>query len=118
MPDNITLVPNATVDVTSNSGSAPTARAPQPKVVVHPATVFSSSQSASSPEPPVAQPPETDVTFRRDPSGRIFYVLTDVRSGKELEELPPAAVRKVGQGIEDYLKQRESKATPHLEEKA
>jgi len=56
------------------------------------------------------QPP--NVTFRRDSNGRIYYVLSDAQSGREIEELPPEVVRYVAQGIEDYLKQEQAKHTP------
>ena len=63
-------------------------------------------------------PRQTDVTFRRDNNGRIYYVVADAKSGQEILEIPPKAVRDVGQGIEDYLKQIEAKAGPHVEVKA
>ena len=61
---------------------------------------------------------QTDVTFRRDSNGRIYYVVADAQSGEEILEVPPKAVRDVGQGIEDYLKQEESKTNSHIEVKA
>lgn len=61
---------------------------------------------------------QTDVTFRRDANGRIYYVVSDANSGQEIVELPAKLVRDAGQGIEDYLKQEQSKATPHVEVKA
>jgi uncharacterized FlaG/YvyC family protein len=61
---------------------------------------------------------QTEVTFRRDTNGRIYYVVSDAHSGEEILEVPPKAVRDVGQGIEDYLKQEESKASAHIEVKA
>jgi hypothetical protein len=61
---------------------------------------------------------QTDVTFRRDSNGRIYYVVADAHSGQEIVELPAKEVRDVSKGIEDYLKQEESKATPHVKVKA
>jgi hypothetical protein len=61
---------------------------------------------------------QTDVTFRRDSNGRIYYVVSDAHSGQEIVELPAKEVRDAGQGIEDYLKKEESKAAPHIEVKA
>src|SRR5579862_6877628 len=58
---------------------------------------------------------QTDVTFRRDSNGRIYYVVSDAHSGAEIVELPSKTVRDASQGIEDYLKKEESKATPHIE---
>lgn len=75
------------------------------------------STSASTAVVPPAQR-QTDVTFRRDSNGRIYYVVADAQSGQEILEVPPKAVRDVGQGIEDYLKKEESKGTAHIEVKA
>ncbi len=61
---------------------------------------------------------QSDVTFRRDPNGRVYYVVSDAQSGKEIQQLPPQAVRNVGQGIDEYLKKQEAKATPHVDVKA
>jgi hypothetical protein len=67
--------------------------------------------------PPVQR--QTNVTFRRDSNGRIYYVVSDANSGQEILELPPKAVRDVGQGIDEYLKEQESKAGgSHVEVKA
>jgi hypothetical protein len=68
----------------------------------------------------VAQPINrpTDVTLRRDTNGRVYYVVSDAKSGQEILEVPPKALRDVGQGIEDYLKEAESKASSHLKVKA
>jgi len=61
----------------------------------------------------------TNVTFRRDGNGRIYYVVSDANSGEEILEVPPKAVRDVSQGIEDYLKEQQSKAGgSHVEVKA
>lgn len=61
---------------------------------------------------------QTDVTFRRDSNGRIYYVVADAQSGQEIVEVPAKTVRDVSQGIEDYLKKEESKGIPHVEVKA
>jgi len=80
----------------------------------------SSPQPASENSKP--QPPATflqaNVTFRRDNSGQIYYVVSDAQTGKELRELPPKAVRDVGQGIDEFLKQEQQKAAHSLEVKA
>ena len=62
--------------------------------------------------------PQTNVTFRRDTEGHIYYVLTDAESGKELRQIPSEEIRKVSQGIEEYLKAQESKASAHVEAQA
>ena len=61
---------------------------------------------------------QANVTFRRDPSGQIYYVVTDPNSGKEIREVPAEEIRKVGEGIQEYLKQEEAKSSPHVEVKA
>lgn len=61
---------------------------------------------------------QTNVTLRRDTNGRVYYVVSDAKSGQEILEVPPKALRDVGQGIEDYLKQQQSKASSHVEVKA
>jgi uncharacterized FlaG/YvyC family protein len=54
---------------------------------------------------------QTAVTFRRDTDGSVYYVVSDARTGDEILQVPPKAVRDAGQGIEEYLKSQESKAT-------
>jgi hypothetical protein len=66
--------------------------------------------------PAEAQP--ANVTFRRDEQGKVYYVLTDPDSGKEIREVPPVEIRRVGQGIADYLKQEAAKATSRVKSKA
>jgi hypothetical protein len=55
-----------------------------------------------------------NVTFRRDGQGHIYYVLTDVESGKEIREVPSSEIRKVGEGIAAYLKKEATKGTSHV----
>jgi len=55
---------------------------------------------------------------RRDTNGRVYYMVSDANSGQEILEIPPKALRDVGQGIEDYLKEVQSKATSHVKVKA
>jgi uncharacterized FlaG/YvyC family protein len=75
-----------------------------------------STAATASIVPPVQR--QTDVTFRRDSNGRVYYVVSDSHSGQEILEVPPKAVRDVGQGIEDYLKNEQSKSSSHVEVKA
>jgi hypothetical protein len=60
----------------------------------------------------------TDVSLRRDSNGRVYYVVSDATSGQEILEVPPKALRDVSQGIEDYLKEAQSKANSRVEVKA
>ena len=82
-----------------------------------PSTVEEASKAADTAIVTPAQR-QTDVTFRRDGNGRIYYVVADAQSGKEILEVPPESVRAVDQGIADYLKEAESKATTHIKVKA
>jgi hypothetical protein len=75
------------------------------------------SSQAVNVAPPVGGE-QRDVTFRRDGNGRVYYVVSDAQSGQEIQELPAAAVRSVGQGIDELLKQEEAKARPHVNVKA
>jgi hypothetical protein len=61
--------------------------------------------------------PEPLLTFRRDRSGRSYYLITDAQSGKELAQLPPESFRNIGEGIESYLKQEQARngAGPHIQ---
>jgi uncharacterized FlaG/YvyC family protein len=62
--------------------------------------------------------PQTNVTFRRDAQGQFYYVITDAQSGRELQQVPPEELRKVGEGIEEFLQQQQSKAASRLATKA
>lgn len=61
---------------------------------------------------------QTEVTYRQDSNGRVYYSVSDAKSGQEILEIPPKMVRDVSQGIEDYVKQEQSKAGSHVEVKA
>jgi uncharacterized FlaG/YvyC family protein len=65
---------------------------------------------------PVEDP--TNVTVRRDSNGRVYYSVSDAKSGQEILEVPPKALRDVGQGIEEYIKEQQSKASAHVKVKA
>jgi uncharacterized FlaG/YvyC family protein len=94
--------------------------------VATPATnteLTSASQPESSSRPSSTahgEIPQANVTFRRDDAGQIYYVLTDAESGKEIREVPPAEIRKVGEGIAEFLKQEAAKGTSatHVKVKA
>jgi hypothetical protein len=61
---------------------------------------------------------QPDITFHRDSNGRVYYVVSDAQSGKEIQELPTQAVRNVGDSIDKYLRQQEAKAASHVNVKA
>jgi hypothetical protein len=90
---------------------APKAQGERPSAPVTPRP-----EASTVPAPVIAGQPA--VTFRKDSTGKIFYVVTDSQSGKEIREVPAAAVRKAGEGIDEFLKQRETKQTTRLEVKA
>jgi len=71
-----------------------------------------------APQQPVTHNPEdTNVVFRRDANGQIYYVFTDSQSGRELQQLPAKEVRNVGQGIAELVKELQEKNAKHLEVK-
>jgi len=93
---------------------------PGPRPAARPATP-SAKPEAPATVPNIISPiggQQTDVTFRRDSNGRVYYVVSDTQSGKEIQEVPAKEVRNVGQEIEEYLKQQEAKATSHVNVKA
>ena len=59
-----------------------------------------------------------NVTFRRDGQGHIYYVLTDGESGREIREVPSSEIRKVSEGIAEYLKNEATKGTLRVKTKA
>ena len=97
--------------VQSSSSSAPHAptqtKTPAPEKSGEPQSVA-----------PIANNVQANVTFRRDAQGQIYYVVSDAKSGKEILELPPAVIRKVAEGIGEFLKQQEAKHNPRVDVKA
>jgi hypothetical protein len=110
-PSSITPVTDANVPLSQT----PAPRAPTKATAPIPQEPLVSPSQAPAAEAEVLQ---ASVTFRRDAKGQIYYVLTDAQSGKEIREVPPAEIRKVGEGISEYLKQEEAKTTPHVDSKA
>jgi len=112
----VTSDPNAGTPLEPAAGAPSKSPAPHPA----PTSVAASTEksSAVSGVPAVPLQPSTSVSFRRDSTGRVYYVVSDSNSGKEILEVPPENVRAVGEGIEDYLKHVESQSTPHVETKA
>lgn len=100
--------------------SAATNQANSQRVSTTSTTASAVEKASAAAETAIVTPAQrqTDVTFRRDSNGRIYYVVSDMHSGQEIVELPAKEVRDVGQGIEDYLKKEESKTTPHIKVKA
>lgn len=112
------IVPNAQVSLPAEAPQAAPAPAVVPRV------------TAISPVPTAAPPPAADlhrtaapavkqdplVTIQRDTDGRIYYVITDAQSGKQIGEIPPEEIRNVGDGIASFLKQLEAKraASEHI----
>ena len=99
---------------------SPTANQAKNERTSTPSSVASTVEKASTSANAAIVPPaqrQTDVTFRRDSNGRVYYPVSDAHSGQEILKRPEI-VRDVGQGIEDYLKNEESKTTSHVEVKA
>ena len=113
------IVPNQTSDPAGGASSA-FAAASAPRAPARPATPATPQEGTLEAQHSAlpAGTPQTNVTFRKDSQGQIFYVLTDAQSGEEIRQVPPEEIRKVGEGIEQYLKQQETKATTHLKTKA
>ena len=87
-----------------------------------PASAPISLAENSTPAPVSAPAPQpiqrTDVTLHQDSNGRAYYLISDARSGQEIIEVPPKAVRAAGQGIQEYLKEEASRASSHVDTKA
>jgi uncharacterized FlaG/YvyC family protein len=134
---NVSLDPNSNTSsqpASSNANPASSAQAPaqqqsNARVAKNPATpatnteltTASQAQSASQASPATnGEIPQANVTFRRDDAGQVYYVLTDSESGKEIREVPPAEIRKVGEGIAEFLKQEAAKGSSatHVKVKA
>ncbi|SRR6266403_56223 len=100
---------------TAITGNAPSAPAPSPRVVRQSAPAPGPDTSAAALPAGVLQPA---VTFRKDSTGKIYYIVTDPQSGKEIRQVPADAVRKVSEGIDEFLRQLEAKQNSHVEVKA
>ncbi len=101
--------------VTSPAAGSKDSRTPAASPAAAPVeTIATPSDRASA--PPLERP--TRVTLHQDANGRAYYLVSDAQSGQEIVEIPPKAVRDVGQGIQEYLKQEETKATSQVEIKA
>src|SRR5579859_285168 len=110
--------------ITLSTDSAASVEAVQSTTPARPAAKVAQARPAPQktaepvPQQPVTHnPQDTNVVFRRDANGQIFYVFTDSQSGRELQELPPKEVRDVGQGIADLVKELQQKNANHIEVK-
>ena len=99
-------------------GGAPgTPASPSTLRVTNRPTEATPTQNKAAETQHAAVPADTlpaNVTFRRDGQGHIYYVLTDGESGKELREVPTSEIRKVGEGIAEYLNKKATKGTSHV----
>jgi uncharacterized FlaG/YvyC family protein len=100
--------------------SSPANQAKNKGVSTSTSTASEAETTAVTPDTSATQPlqPATDVTLRRDNNGRVYYSVADAKSGQEILEIPPKILRDVSQGIEDYVKQEQSKVSSHVEVKA
>jgi len=109
-------IPGAAVEPQSATNS----QASNQKVSTTSATDSTVEKASAEAQTAIVTPAQrqTDVTFRRDANGRIYYVVSDAQSGQEILELPPKSVRDIDQGIADYLKEEQAKAGAHVKLKA
>lgn len=124
------VVPNQTTIGLTEGASFAFAKTPVTRVPPQPVISTPPEETTKQTSRPTAAPGEpqktvvpaeaqpANVTFRRDEQGKVYYVLTDPVSGKEIQEVPSAEIRKVGQGIADYLKQEAAKATSRVKSEA
>jgi len=109
--------------ISLSSESVPAVEAAQSAAPARPFAKVVQARAPQKPAEPAPQQPvihnpeETNVVFRRDANGQIYYVFTDAQSGRELQQLPPKEVRNVGQGIADLVKELQQKNSNHLEVK-
>jgi len=109
-------IPGVAQDPLSTAGSRTTQTRAAAAAESAAITRKAEAQASDSAAKPII--PGTDVTVRRDNNGRVYYVVSNANSGQEILEIPPKALRDVSQGIEDYLKQEQAKASAHIEVKA
>jgi hypothetical protein len=107
----------ATPVATPSAPANPVKNERAPTATLSASTLEKSAKAASTLSTDSADP-STDVTVRRDNNGRVYYVVSDANSGQEILEVPPKALRAVGQGIEDYVKEIQARATSHVRVKA
>jgi hypothetical protein len=116
---NVKVFPNEATNDPIGGTSAPVS--PSTLHVTNRPTGATPTQNKAAETQQAAVPADTlpaNVTFRQDGQGHIYYVLTDGVSGKEIREVPPSEIRKVGEGIAEYLKKEATKGTSHVKIKA
>ena len=109
-------IPGATVEPQSTTNSQANGQKSTTQSSVASTVEKAATQSGTAIVTPTQR--QTDVTFRRDSNGRIYYIVSDAQSGQEIMEVPAKSVRDVDQGIEEYLKEAESKTGPHVKAEA
>jgi uncharacterized FlaG/YvyC family protein len=100
--------------------STPPTQVRNDRVATEPSTTKTEEKTAETGGTAAVTPlqRQTDVTYRQDNNGRVYYSVSDAKSGQEILEVPPKELRDVSQGIEDYVKAQESKAGSHVKVKA
>jgi uncharacterized FlaG/YvyC family protein len=111
--DPAAVSPAAIKQPEPNSPTAPSSSA-RPVVATAKRQVTSETPKIS----PLTENQPANVTFRRDPSGRVYYVLSEAQSGKEIRQVPAEVVRRVGEGIDEFLKRQIAEATSVVNVKA
>jgi len=69
----------------------------------------SAAAAKQTPSSGSATPESATVTLSKDSDGRFFYKVTNSQTGELILEFPPEAVRTVGKGIEEYVRQHARK---------
>ena len=104
-PGDVGSSANGQQNYVASSANTPQANAPNPTPAITPITETQQSSGAK-----VSTSEELSLSFRRDSDGSPYYVLTDPKSGQIVREVPPEEMRKLGVGIEDYLKAQAARA--------
>src|SRR5271166_2715129 len=91
--------PGITADATSTAATRPrnVRVATSQTSSQTPASATIAGEKASASAGTAAAPPttgrQTAVTFRRDTDGSVYYIVSDARTGDEILQVPPKAVR-------------------------
>jgi hypothetical protein len=106
------------LETIGDSGKAPANRKTQ--AAQAPKQDHASAKAVSESSKPLVTEPvlQANVTLRRDGTGQIYYVFSDARTGKEIREFPASEVRKVAQGVDEFLKQEAQRTQHSLDAKA
>jgi len=86
------------LQVASAEGFAPMSRSRQGSGGASPPAVGSPIES-SSPAPTVSSPVQFNTDMRIDNQHQIYYEIVDASTGDEVFEIPPEALREIGESL-------------------